>query len=333
MTVSNVLNRRQGRASPTTINRVMEAVARLGYIPNAPARALSAENSNLIAMVYPPAPYGAPALTNTHDAIFISEVERRVREAGLHLLVHAADNVASAAASLLGWGVDGAIFLDTLGEEVRTIRERHDRPIVFVDNYSRSSTVHNVGIDDHHGGWLAGDHLAQAGHRRIGFVGPQHEQHGVVRQRYLGFVEALTQHGLRLDPRDIVSCNSTFEDGIAIATHLATTPDRPTAYFATADMIAVGMLKGLTASGIAVPGQVSLVGFDDLPICRQLEPELTTIQQDIPAKAHATVELLLRLVASGPRALTERSELHVTLVERATVTSPAATTLPPLAQS
>lgn len=319
MTVSNVLNHREGRASKATIARVMAAVDRLGYVGNAQARALSAETSNLIAMIYPPAPYGTPALSNPHDAIFVSEVERRISDAGLHLLVHAADNLPAAAASLDGWRVDGAIFLQTFGEEVERLHERHDRPMVFVDNYSSAAHVHNVGIDDHRGGRLAGDHLARAGHRRIGFIGPQHRRDGVIRRRYLGFLEALAEHGLQLDPDDVIGCNTTFEDGLAIATHLAAVPDRPTAYFATGDMIAVGVCKGLTSRGVVVPDEVSLIGFDDLPVCEQITPELTTIRQDIAAKARSSVELLLQLIADERKLTETRLALDVMLVERASV--------------
>jgi LacI family transcriptional regulator len=319
MTVSNVLNGHHGRASPATVRRVMAAVERLGYVPNAQARALSGQRSKLIAMLYPPGAYGSTALANPHDAIFVSEVERHATEAGLHLLVHAAADVADAAASLRGWQVDGAIFLRTFGDEVETVRERHELPIVFVDNYSSSPLVSNLGIDDHRGGWLAADHLARAGHRRIGFVAPQFRLPGVVRQRYLGFVAGLASHGLALDHHDVTECNATFEDGLAVATRLAGTPDRPTALFATADLLAAGLMKGFITHGISVPGEMSLVGFDDLPVCRQLTPELTTVRQDISAKARATVALLRRLVDEWPDMPAERTELDVTLIERGSV--------------
>jgi LacI family transcriptional regulator len=319
MTVSNVLNGHHGRASPATVRRVMAAVEQLGYVPNAQARALSGRQSKLIAMLYPPGAYASPALANPHDAIFVSEVERHATDAGLHLLVHAAADVNDAAASLRGWQVDGAIFLRTFGEEVETVRERHELPIVFVDNYSRSPLVSNLGIDDHRGGWLAADHLARAGHRRIGFIAPQFHLPGVVRQRYLGFVAGLASHGLALDPADVTECNATFEEGIAVATRLAGSPDRPSALFATADLLAAGLMKGFLTHGVSVPGEVSLVGFDDLPVCRQLTPELTTIRQDITAKARATIELLQRLVEEWPEMPAERTELDVTLIERGSV--------------
>jgi LacI family transcriptional regulator len=322
MTVSNVLNGRHGRAAPETVERVMVAVERLGYVRNGQARALSSARSNLIALVYPPAPHGDPALINPHDAIFLSEVERRVTETGRHLIVHNAVDVATAALGLRTWRVDGAVFLRTFGEEVERVRERIDLPIVFVDNYSLSPLVSKLGVDDHLGGELAGECLAQAGHRRVGFVGPEHGVNGVVRQRYLGFRRALADHGVSLRPEHDLRCDATFEDGVSVARRLAADPARPTAIFATADIIAAGLLKGFVTAGLPVPDHVSLVGFDDLPICRHVTPELTTVRQDIPAKARATIDLLVGMLESWPDAPTERIELGVKLVERASVTGP-----------
>jgi LacI family transcriptional regulator len=322
MTVSNVLNGRRGKATAATTERVLAAVERLGYVRSGHARALSAAPSDLVALLYPPAAPGEVAFDNPHDAAFVSEVERQVSAGGRHLMVAATSEVESAAARLWSWRVDGAIFVRTFADEVDALRERHQIPMVFVDNYSQSPLVANLGIDDRGGGRLAGRHLVEHGHTRIAFVGPRNDVEGVVRQRYLGLRDALDGDGLTVRREDVLRCDASFEEGIRIAGVLAARGDRPTGVFATADVIAAGLLKGFAARGVWVPEEVSIVGFDDLPIARHMTPELTTIHQDIAAKARTAVDLLVRLVDDDAQEVGDRVELPVSLVSRGSVASP-----------
>lgn len=322
MTVSNVLNGRTTQVSAVTAERVMEAVRRLGYVPNATARALSAKDSKIIALVFRAAPPGAAALASPHDSVFLGEVERCVNEAGRYLMVRSAENLLASAASLRSWNVDGAIFLGTVAAEVDDLLKHHNVPLVFTDNYSVSPLVSNVGVDDHLGGYLAAERLIKAGHRRIAFVSPPRPGNGVMAQRYRGFVEALTAHGLALDPLETFECDLSFDAAVTQGELLADPRATRTAIFAPADLLAIGLIKGLHRGGISVPIDVSVVGFDDLPISRQTSPELTTIHQDVPAKARAAVEMTLRLIAAGAEAPPERLTLSVSIAERETVAGP-----------
>jgi LacI family transcriptional regulator len=296
MTVSNVLNGHRDRVSPATIARVMEVVGRLGYVPNATARSLSARRSNIVALVFPGRD-GRDAgevvpLTNPHDSLFLSEVESHVTRAGLYLMVHSVNSVESTANSLRSWNVDGAIFLGTRADEVAALHAAYEAPMVFIDNHGTSSHISNVGIEDRLGGHLAGRHLIEAGHRRIGFVGPR--------------------------------CDAGFDAAVTAAQQVLAAPQRPTAVFATADIIAAGLLKGFVRAGYPVPGQISIIGFDDLEVGRHVTPEITTLHQDIPGKAMAAVEVLLAQLAQWPTIRSERRVLGVTLVERESVGPPPA---------
>jgi LacI family transcriptional regulator, galactose operon repressor len=323
MTVSNVLNGHRDRVSPATFARVMAVVDRLGYVPNATARSLSARRSNIVALAFPGwAGHQAPALANPHDSLFLGEVEWHVTRAGLYLMVHSGNGVESTANNLRSWNVDGAIFLGTRADEVAALHAAYDAPMVFIDNYGTSPRISNVGVDDRLGGALAGQRLVQAGHRRIGFVGPDFDEPGVVHERHGGFVAALRSAGLDLRPEHTFRCDAAFDAGVAAAQRVAEAPDRPTAVFATADIIAAGLLKGFTRGGLAVPGQMSIIGFDDLEVGRHVTPEITTLRQDIPEKARAAVEVLLRLLADWPGARPERRVLDVVLVERESVGPP-----------
>lgn len=321
MTVSNVINGRYEKVSPATVERVLQTVREVEYVPNASARSLAAKRSNLVALVFPDAPHSM-ALANPHDSVFVGEVERHVSSSGRNLIIHSSESVVSTAASLNSWNVDGAILLGTVNEEVNELRERCNIPMVFVDNYSSSPAVSRVGIDDFRGGYLAGRHLIELGHTNLAFVGPTVSERSVVRERFLGFSKAAAEAELVIDTEAIYEVNPNFEEAQKLAERLAPRADRPTGIFATADVLALGLLKGFSISGVNVPADVSIIGFDDVPEAEHYMPSLSTIRQDVPQKALASVEMLLRLMRSWPEADPERLALQVTLARRETTAPP-----------
>ena len=323
MTVSNVINGRVGKVSKATIERVRAAMANQGFVLNAPASALSSDRSKIIALVYP---VNLEPLANQHDAAFVGAVEREVSGGNRHLMIWAAKDAtdfARTAANLRTWRIGGVIFYGTFGSEVDDLHQELDVPLVFVDNYSESPDVNRVGANDYRGGFLAACHLFEKGHRSLGFVGPPVHDPGVVHQRYLGFTDATRNAGERVKI-DRYECDPRFQDGLDLAAALSAKPDRPTGLFATADTIAIGLLKGFVRNGIDVPGQVSLIGFDDIPEASHGLLELTTIRQDINKKAHVAVETLVRLITAGPDPRGPVM-LEVDLVERDTVGPPPST--------
>lgn len=324
MTVSNVLNGRRGRVSAATVSLVEEAIARLGYVPDGAARALSARSSGIVALVYGAGDDDGPALANPHDSVLVGEVERWVSRSGRHLMIHASEDVVTTAGNLRTWNVDGAILLGVLAPQVAGLRRLSDVPMVLVDTADTAGdAIATVGVDDVGGGHLAGAHLAALGHRRVAFVGPDTTIGGVVADRYRGWRAALTEHGVG---EDVVlrTATSSFESGLDAADRLLAAPELPTAVFCTADIVAVGLLRGLLAAGVRVPQDVSVIGFDDLPEGRHLTPALTTVRQDVRAKGRSAVELLVHLMRPSGTAspASARTTLPVELVPRDTVAPP-----------
>jgi LacI family transcriptional regulator len=321
MTVSNVLHGRSARVSTATVRAVEEAIARLGYVPNGAARALSARASGIVALVYPAADDGAPALSNPHDSVLVGEVERAVARSGRHLMILSSRDVLTTAASLRTWSVDGVIVLGIFAEQVHELRARAGVPMVFVDTDAPGTS--GVGIDDRLGGHLAGAHLGGLGHRAHAFVGPDATVGGVVQERHLGWSTALQERGVdaRSAPTLTVAAAS-YDAGRTAAEHLLALPAPPTAVFCTADVLAVGLLHGLARAGVRVPHDVSVVGFDDTPECRYVQPALTTVRQDVGAKGRTAAELLDRLVA-GDSTTPARTVLPVELVVRDSTAPPA----------
>ena len=318
MTVSNVLNGRDGRVSAATRTRVLEGAAELYYQPSAAARSLSVARSEIISLVYYAAAEGDLGLSNPHDAMLLGEIERHVSAAGKHLMIHAATDAADTARRLRSWNVDGAVFLGVLADEVEQLRRHQDVPMVFIDAYT-DAEISTIGIDDAGGSYAATRHLLDMGHREIAFVGPGATSAGVINARFTGFARALAEHDMSADPQRVVA-NLTFADADAAAEDLLSRSPRFTGAVVTADILAIGLIKAFARRGIRVPEDFSLVGFDDLPIADMVTPSLTTVRQDIAEKARAAVELLMDQLDGRrePRRIT----LDPVLVQRETVAPP-----------
>jgi LacI family transcriptional regulator len=136
---------------------------------------------------------------------------------------------------------------------------------------------HSIVTQDRHGGLLAGRHLAELGHKRVGFIsGPvtfrsSHERRG-------GFEEGLAEHGVILSPEYVAEGAYTFESGLEGAARLLALPNRPTAIFAGNDEMAAGVLHAARKAGLSAPEDLSVIGFDDFQIASRVWPPLTTVR-------------------------------------------------------
>ncbi|GAB3999441.1 hypothetical protein GCM10029992_28220 [Glycomyces albus] len=137
------------------------------------------------------------------------------------------------------------------------------------------------------------------GHRRIAFAGPGFAATGVVRQRFEGYREALREAAIPWDETLQNTVETTHDSGREFGRRLAAERSGVSAVVATADILAIGAMEGLAESGLTVPDDVSVIGFDDTEIARYVTPKLTTVAQDLPAKASVTVRLLLDHLLRG----------------------------------
>lgn len=319
MTVSNVLAGRRGKVSDSTAARVWEAVDEVGYVPNRAARSLSSQSSHIIALVIA----DVDALTNLHDARFVGALAGLLQARGYSAMLHGAADVPSTVRSIRSWSVDGAIFINTLAEQIEDVRGSHDVPMLFPDNYSDSPGILTVRVDDHGGGRIAGQHLLEQGHRDVLFAGPLRESVGVVDERYRGFIEVFRAVDAQ-QPRAIDGITgTTIDDGLRAAEQFLQLNPRPTAVFCTADELAVGFTHGVQSAGLQVPRDVSVIGFDGFDIGRVTVPELSSIAQDVNAKAARSVEHLLGAIEGAPLGGPVQS-LPVRLVRRGSVGPPPA---------
>lgn len=317
MTVSNVVNGKSARVSPGTIERVQEIVARTGYVPNASARSLAAKSSRVIGLLVPAGDdedlFGSP-----HNAAIAGALERQLRARGYHLLLRGISTTSEIATAVREWNLDGVVLLGFLEEEIDELTGLGPAHIVAIDSYASNPLTTGVRADDFAGGRLAAEYLIDHGHTEIVFASPAFERAGVVSRRLDGFRQAFADAGLRHDPGLVRTAATTYEAGLALGRELRERHPSATAVFATADILAVGVMEGLADAGALVPGDVSVVGFDNLEIAALVSPKLTTIAQDITLKAVTAAGMLLDGLEQEAHPA-EPTVLAVHVVERASV--------------
>jgi LacI family transcriptional regulator len=199
---------------------------------------------------------------------------------------------------------------------------RQDIPFVVVDTDSATTaSVPTVGSNNWNGGLLAARHLIALGHRRMGVIcGPRDVL--CSQARLAGFRLGQDEAGLELDPGLVRYGNFSRGDGYEHGMALLDRPDRPTAIFAESDMQAIGVLRAARRLGIDVPGQLSLIGYDNLPLANWTEPALTTVEQPLRDMAGIATRMLLDLVR-GIEPASPRIDLVTELVVRESTAPPA----------
>jgi DNA-binding LacI/PurR family transcriptional regulator len=325
-TVSNLLNGRVNRMRPETRLRIERAMDQLGYRANEVARHLKTGHSPIIGLVI-------PSVANPFWGSFAQYVEEAALTHGYQVLLGNSgrdpERELRYAESLSAHGVRGVIFGSSplsLNYILRLV-DHGIRVVVFDRSLRRTdpaaqSGIDSVTLDNVAGGYEATKHLTALGHRRVGFLsGPLHTSSRL--ERLDGYRNALIDAGIRPDPNlvwaDTTRAWSGDVEGAEIgregARVLLGGPDRPTALVTINDMYALGALAGARDLGLSVPHDVSVIGFDDIPLASIAQPPLTTIRQPLPQMMKTAVDTLvgrLEGTLSGPSEhVTVASELIV----------------------
>jgi len=289
-TVSNVLNRPE-RVSSEVRLRVEGAIEQLDYVRNGAAQAL---RSGL-------APFVGVAVLDIGNPFFTEAavgMERRLREDGMVMILsstHADVREENAILRLFeAQGVRG-VLLTPAGTDVAAARELAARgmPVVLFDSAARPQGISSISVDDRLGARLAVEHLLDLGHRRIAFLnGPSAIRQS--RDRLAGVQEAVSDLSRGRVNLMLVSLPgytvSAGHDGLRRL--LARQEERPTGVFCANDLIAFGAITALSEAGLSVPGDVSVIGFDDVALAGQLSVPLTTVRQPMDELGWHAVELL-----------------------------------------
>ena len=322
-TVSNVLNRPH-LVSEATRARVHGAIEALGFVRNEPARQLRAGSSRAIAYLMLDA--SNPFFTDVARG-----VEEVARSAGMAVYLCSSDQDPRREADyydlLLEQRVRGVLItpLDAGSRQLRSLPAK-GVPVVLVDNRIADDSLCSVGVDDVMGGRLAAGHLVEQGHERIAVIGgrpvlPQ------VRDRIEGARAAVHAAGLRGSALTVLGTDGLdVAEGRAAGQRLAGLPKatRPTAAFCLNDLIALGLLQEMTRFGVRVPGDLSIVGYDDIEFAGAAAVPLTSVRQPRRELGRTAAALLLAEAASDPDHEHQRIQFRPELVVRASSTRPGA---------
>ncbi len=311
-TVSRVINKNPG-VSTELEQRVKKAIEELNYRPNKLAQALKARNTNSIGLI-------VPSVENPVFAQLTRVVENTAQKYGFATILCNSEGDTEKEAEcirlLLEKQVDGIIF-DAIGVYNDAFQDvlRHRVPIVLVGRKIDNFSVANVNVDNRLGGYMATSHLIKTGCRRIVFMQAEHEALSAVNQRFLGYKDALDEHGLALDEQLMPKTRLTFESGARAAGELLDQKVPFDAIFAANDLLALGCLDMLIERGIRVPEEVSIIGYDNIAFGGMARPRLSTVSNSVNTISVEAVKCVLRHIYSD-NARTEEICLNPQLVLR-----------------
>lgn len=295
VTVSYVINgrSREARISPETETRVLEAAKELNYRPNAAARMLVTRRTNIIAVVLQRGSYFRSW------SGFTAEVMRGLSTAAVEqnvdLMLHTREvEPTEEPAVLMDGRVDGALVLRDAGDPLSFELKQAGFPVVRFFSRDEGQDLPFVDADNVGGGRLATQHLIDLGHKRIGMIKGT-DGSSSSNQRYQGYIKALVGAGIPVSSDYVLEIPSPESDCESLK-RLLRGVDRPTAIFAWSDEVAFKVIEVAKDIGLAVPEQLSVIGFDSLPLCDKANPPLTSVRQPIPDIAAEAARLLIRLV-------------------------------------
>jgi LacI family transcriptional regulator len=290
--------------------RVIEAADRLGYVANAQARSLAGGRSQVIGVL-------APGLDNGYIGEIIRGVDEELSRANYDLMLyttHRHRGRETHYVNLIANGMtEGLILVVPLISKAYLVAlQERSFPYVLIDQGEFTGASSVVDSTNWQGAYDATRYLIEQGHRRIGFIAGLMELSSAV-ERFNGYKAALADANLPFDS-SLVTEGDFWQPGGRKAT-LELLPARPTAIFASNDLMALGAMEALRESGLRVPEDVSLIGFDDIPQMSIAHPKITTVHQPLDEMARMAVKLLMEQL-ENPDAPTRRITLETTLIIR-----------------
>jgi LacI family transcriptional regulator len=323
-TVSRVLNG-SGPVSAETQHRIKEVAGRLRYVPHGGARSLITSKTDTLGVLLPDL-YGE----------FFSEVIRGMDETaqrhGFHLIIsrsHATKHGIETAMRAMRGRVDGVVAMspDLDGESLLNLPST--LPVVLLCSVSPGNELDSLTIDNCRGARSVVRHLISLGHKRIAIIKGAPRNYDAA-ERLRGYRLALKEAGLRPERALELEGGFTEAGGYAAALQVLEMDSPPTAIFAANDSMAIGALSALRESGVQIPEQMAVVGFDDIPLARYMDPPLSTVRVPICDLGARAVEMLLHGVSHKNGHPRRRERVSTELVIRQSCGAQSVERPPPL---
>lgn len=312
-TVSHVINDTRFVADETR-RRVLQAIAEMGYRPSTVARGLASRRTYTVGLLI--SDVGNPFY---HQVIFGVEDVALQNDYSVFLFNASYDLARSARyiRSMIDRQVDGVIFMSSrLSPELLDELAGHQVPVLILDwEEIHMQGVATIELDFEDGIREAVDHLLELGHRRFAHVSGPLEL-WTARTRQDLFLQVLRERGINPADVALVEGNLRIEGGRAALEPILTSPRRPTAVFAANDLIALGLVWEARRRGIQVPGDLSVLGLDDIELAAQISPTLTTIQLPRYEIGSTAMHMMLSLIGEASGAVEPRSPQHHVISSR-----------------
>lgn len=295
---------------PETKVRIQRLAREMGYTPDDWARSLVMGHTRTVGVV-------VTTIADPFIAQVVQGIESTAYEHGYSVILASSNSDPSreiaAVEMLRSKRVDSVIVTSSrVGALYQEHLERIGVPVVLLNNHSEQSGryLFSVTVDNHHGGYIATQHLIELGHRRIAYItGPSN--HSSNTGRLAGYHQALTEAGLEFDPALVVSGNGRVEGGEQAWQVLPPIPERLTAVFCYNDMTAIGLLRAARQHQIRVPQDLAVVGFDDIPFASLVHPPLTTIAQPQFEMGQQAMQMALDLMQRQTLADGQASDISI----------------------
>jgi LacI family transcriptional regulator len=290
--VSRYLNNRI-ELPPSTRERIDAAIVGLDYRPNLLGKRLSTGKAEAISLV-------TSEIANPFFAELAAAIEAEAERHGYAVYISSTRGdrarEVDAIRRLQDQHVDGLIMMTNHPDDgTLAALLSGQKNIVLVDEDIPRVAVPRIFAENENGAWLAASHLIEAGHRDIALIGGPAGLLSV-RERLAGFRQAMRENGIAVRPEWVLLGDYSRQFGNDAMHRLLDEPQRPTAVLACSDYIAIGVLQAAHQRGLSVPGDMSLVGFDDMPFAELVDPPLTTVRQPIAEMGRIAFERLLAVL-------------------------------------
>ena len=311
-TVSNVLHGKTKKISEETVKRVQALLEEREYIPSM-AGILLAQNSSKIIGVFinDHEKYEGHTLEDAFIASSLNYLSTEIEKQGQFMMVKKTKNPEDIIKFASMWNMDGLVVIGFCRQDYMYLRNHMRIPFVVYDGFcEKPERIFNITIDNYNGGFQVGAHLREKGHRQALCISDN--DIGVDKERYEGFCEGFGKSGVRflripMHKKERWEC---YQENLELFR-------RVSAVFAVSDYYAIDLIHFLQEQGIAVPDEISVAGFDDIPMCDMISPAWTTVKQDGAMRAKIAISKLQELKETG--ILETTLMLPVTLVERASI--------------
>ncbi|MBN1672313.1 MAG: LacI family DNA-binding transcriptional regulator [Kiritimatiellae bacterium] len=301
-TVSRVVNERDG-VSEASEARVRQAIKALRYRPNIMARALKGRATQSIGLII-------PSIENPVFPPLVKVIENTAAERGYSTVLCISDGRLEKEAQqlelLVDKRVDGILFNAMGGyhEGFEILRET-GTPVVVIGRKIPGFETTNVSVDNRLGAKMAVDHLIRTGMRKIAVLLGQLEASSAIEDRFAGYKDALATHEIEFREERVARGNWSFAGGVAATNDLLTRGVEFDSIFASNDSAAIGCIETLLANGLRIPGDISVIGYDDAPVASMIRPHLSTVRAPNALFGVQAVNTLVKLVETGEDAHSE----------------------------